>query len=138
MFNINAGSSGQSEPDRESWKKSHRLFTQAFREPKTASEVKKLAKILKKPLLEEVEMNIFDYDTGFLRGLGRMSLSAFYKLNIRVTFFLNSLQSSRHTGASTRSIHIRIARAFLTFLSVTWINAQHSLVSPSLPKMTFR
>ncbi|KAF9450750.1 SET domain-containing protein [Macrolepiota fuliginosa MF-IS2] len=67
--------SGQSEPDRESWKKAHQLFIQAFKEPKTTPDAKKLMKILKKPLRENIETDIFDYNTGFLRGLGRMSLN---------------------------------------------------------------
>jgi hypothetical protein len=75
LAHISAERSGQSEPDRETWKKAHKLFVQAFKEPKTQTEVKKLAKILKKPASEKVETDIFDYDTGFLRGLGRMSLS---------------------------------------------------------------
>jgi len=66
---------GSSEPDRAAWKKAYTLFLQAFKEPKTPQESKKLAKLLKKPLPEDIEHALLDYEDGFLRGLGRMSLS---------------------------------------------------------------
>lgn len=62
------------EPDQASWKMCFQLYLQAFREPKSAPDQKKLARILKKPLNPDVEKDLFDYDS-FLRGLGRMSLS---------------------------------------------------------------
>lgn len=62
------------EPDRATWKKAFQLFVQAFREPAQESEKKKLARVLKKPIPQEVLDELFEYDA-FLRGLGRMSLS---------------------------------------------------------------
>ena len=56
------------------WKKAHKLYVQAFQEPTTDAEKKRLAKLLKKPLPQDVADALFDYEA-FLRGLGRMSLS---------------------------------------------------------------
>jgi hypothetical protein len=69
---------GRSEPDRENWKKAYNLFVQAFRTPKDAMEQKRLNKILKKPLPPEIEKDFFEYDPGFMKNLGRMSLSLSY------------------------------------------------------------
>ncbi|TFK20659.1 SET domain-containing protein [Coprinopsis marcescibilis] len=63
------------EPDRQTWKKAHHLVVQAFKEPKTPNEQKKLGKILKKPLDEDIDQEFFNYDPGFLRNLGKMSLN---------------------------------------------------------------
>jgi hypothetical protein len=65
---------GDVEPDRVTWKEAHRLFLCAFCEPSTPQEKKRLARVLKKPIIESVNCEFFDYDA-FLRGLGRMSLS---------------------------------------------------------------
>ena len=62
------------EPDRATWKKAHKLYVQAFQEPPTDAEKKRLAKLLKKPLPQDITDMFFDYEA-FLRGLGRMSLS---------------------------------------------------------------
>ncbi|KAF8644012.1 hypothetical protein AX16_008728 [Volvariella volvacea WC 439] len=63
------------EPDKEGWKKAHQLFVQAFHEPTSVSEKKRLARILKKPTPENIVQDILSYDPGFLQGLGRMSLN---------------------------------------------------------------
>lgn len=73
---------GQSEPDRAAWKKAYQLYIEAFKEPKTPLEKKKLARIVKKPLNAEIDNELFEYDPGFLRGLGRMSLSDCLYLSI--------------------------------------------------------
>ncbi|PIL25810.1 transcription factor [Ganoderma sinense ZZ0214-1] len=62
------------EPDRAMWKKAHKLYVQAFQEPATDAEKKRLAKLLKKPLHQDVADALFGYDA-FLHGLGRMSLN---------------------------------------------------------------
>lgn len=62
------------EVDRETWKKGHQLFLQAFQEPAAAPEKKKLARLLKKPLEKEIADALFPYPS-FLLGLGRMNLS---------------------------------------------------------------
>lgn len=63
------------EPDRATWKKAHQLFVQAFQEPPSEPEKRKLARLLKKPLRQNIIDELFNYDA-FLRGLGRMSLSS--------------------------------------------------------------
>lgn len=68
---------GHPEPDRASWKKAHVLYLQAFSEPPNPTDKKKLGKLLKKPLGAELSKELFDYEAGFLKGLGRMSLSEF-------------------------------------------------------------
>jgi hypothetical protein len=47
---------------------------QAFKEPKSPAQQKKLARILQKQIPEELQKDTFNYQA-FLRGLGRMSLS---------------------------------------------------------------
>jgi hypothetical protein len=66
------------QPDREAWKKAHQLVIQAFKEPKGSVEQKKLTKILKKPLPQDVDADLFAYEPGFLQNLGKMSLSGSY------------------------------------------------------------
>lgn len=66
---------GNAEPDRETWKGAFELYLRAFQSPITEPEKKNLRRILKKPVRKEVLDEFFDYDA-FLRGLGRMSLSA--------------------------------------------------------------
>jgi len=80
VLNLNEKRSIDPEPTRDSWKKAYGLYLQAFKEPKTIQEQKKLAKLLKKPLPADVEHDLFDYSLGFLRGLGMMSLSKYYFL----------------------------------------------------------
>jgi hypothetical protein len=74
------------QPNTTEWQQAHRLYTQAFKSPPTPSEQKKLAKILKRPLTDELQKELdkemFDYDEGFLKGLGKMNLSGF-------TYFLS-------------------------------------------------
>jgi len=64
------------EPDRVVWEKGHQLFRQAFKEPKTQLEKKRLAKLVKKALPADVDHALFDYEQGFLKMLGKMNLSA--------------------------------------------------------------
>lgn len=127
--------SGQSEPDRESWKKAHQLFVQAFKEPKTVPETKKLAKVLKKPPPEEVGMGIFDYDTGFLRGLGRMSLNleahgGLYTLHSHLNHSCIPNVSVRHLDQRTALARITvIAKNDIRIgeeLLITYVNPQAS------------
>ena len=58
------------------WKKAYTLFVQAFKEPKNPADQKRLAKLLKEPLPVDIERDLFEYEPGFLRNLGKMSLSA--------------------------------------------------------------
>jgi len=63
-----------SEPDRPTWKKAHRLYVQAFDSPATPAEQKKLMRLVRRPLPEDVRRILFTYE-GFLHGLGRMGLN---------------------------------------------------------------
>ena len=74
------------ESARVSWKKAYSLYLQAFKEPKTIQEQKKLAKLLKKPLPADVEHDLFDYSLGFLRTLGMVSLSKYWSHSILILF----------------------------------------------------
>ncbi|KAF7373607.1 Set-like protein [Mycena sanguinolenta] len=73
----------RSEPDRETWKAAFELFCATFHRPRRedgamknqTAEEKKVAAILRKPLPAEIEAALFDYNTGFLHGLGRMNLN---------------------------------------------------------------
>ena len=65
------------EPDHESWRGAFELYLQAFKEPRTPAEQKKLARILKKPIPEELQKYTFEYQA-FLRGLGRMGISKLF------------------------------------------------------------
>ncbi|KAJ4480919.1 hypothetical protein J3R30DRAFT_2379715 [Lentinula aciculospora] len=62
------------QPDSESWRKAFDLYMQAFKEPPSLLDQKKLAKIMKKPLKADVSQGLFQYDA-FLRNLGKMSLN---------------------------------------------------------------
>ncbi|KAJ7756313.1 hypothetical protein B0H16DRAFT_1826906 [Mycena metata] len=70
-------------PDRETWKTAFDMFCHTFHRPrheegantKLTGEEKRIATVLRKPLPAEIEKALFDYETGFLRGLGRMSLN---------------------------------------------------------------
>ncbi|KAJ7699349.1 hypothetical protein B0H17DRAFT_307442 [Mycena rosella] len=73
----------RSEPDRATWKTAFEHFCRAFHRPRRdepdaknlTDEEKRVAAILRRPLPAEIEAALFDYETGFLRGLGRMSLN---------------------------------------------------------------
>jgi hypothetical protein len=108
------------EPDRAMWKKAHELYLQAFKEPTTVPNKKKLAKVLKKPVREDVANELFAYDS-FLRGLGRMSLSELlvlldYLLLKRIPSF-SGLQISRHMEDSIPSTRTSTTLARLIYLS---------------------
>ncbi|KAJ7153426.1 hypothetical protein C8R43DRAFT_885598 [Mycena crocata] len=72
----------RSEPDRKTWKTAFELFCTTFHRPRRedvaknlTDEEKRVASILRKALPAEIEAALFDYDSGFLQGLGRMSLN---------------------------------------------------------------
>ncbi|KAJ7071989.1 hypothetical protein C8F01DRAFT_1102096 [Mycena amicta] len=66
-------------PDHDAWRKSFDLFREMFHRPpkanKPSDDQKRVAAILRKPLPQEIETALFDYNEGFLLGLGRMSLN---------------------------------------------------------------
>ncbi|KAL1692392.1 hypothetical protein GGG16DRAFT_90018 [Schizophyllum commune] len=63
------------EPDKETWKAGYKHLLNTFVDPPTADGKKRLKKIIRKPLTPELEKELFDYDTAFLKGLGRMVLN---------------------------------------------------------------
>jgi hypothetical protein len=94
------------EPDQITWNKCYQLYFEAFREPKSVADQKKLARIMKKPLDPEIEKYLFEYD-GFLRGLGRMSLSMFFfELLLRLP---SDCIPTRRPGVSWRSLYSALA-----------------------------
>lgn len=125
--------SGQSEPDRETWRRAHQLFVQAFKEPKSQQDAKKLAKVLKKPVSETLQANVFDYDAGFLRGLGRMSLNleahgGLYTLHSHLNHSCEPNVSVRHLDQRTSLARVTvIAKCDIKAgeeLLVTYVNPQ--------------
>ena len=97
----------RSEPDRAGWKKAHALFIEAFREPKNPADQKKLARILKKPVNPIIEKQLFDYERGFLRGLGRMSLSMSLPISEAITpYTLIPIDLEAHGGLYTLHSHL--------------------------------
>ncbi|TDL15556.1 SET domain-containing protein [Rickenella mellea] len=95
------------QPDRATWKHAHTLFVQAFRTPTTPQHQKKLARILKTPLPDDIAAELFEYDA-FLRSLGRMSLNleahgGLYTLHSHLNHSCSPNISVRHLGASTRT-----------------------------------
>ena len=63
------------------WKRAHKYYVQAFQDPATDAEKKRLAKMLKKELPKDISDTLFEYEA-FLRGLGRMSLSEWCPLSL--------------------------------------------------------
>ncbi|KAG6911095.1 hypothetical protein DXG01_004610 [Tephrocybe rancida] len=110
-FKYSFNSSG-AEPDRESWKKAHTTFLHAFRSPRSSSDQKNLAKILKKPMNPVIDKALFEYD-GFLRGLGRMSLNleahgGLYTLHSHLNHSCTPNVSVRHNDRRTALSRITV------------------------------
>ncbi|KAI6037978.1 hypothetical protein EDC04DRAFT_2896996 [Pisolithus marmoratus] len=124
------------EPDREMWQKAFELYLQAFKEPKTALEQKKLAKILRRPISESLQKELFGYDA-FLRGLGRISLNieahgGLYRLH-------SHLNHSCSPNTSVRHLDQRHALSRITVLAKTDINpGDELLISYTDPNDNFR
>ncbi|OSC96407.1 SET domain-containing protein [Trametes coccinea BRFM310] len=122
------------EPDRAMWKKAHKLYLQAFQEPATDAEKKRLAKLLKKPLRQDIAEALFDYDA-FLRGLGRMSLNLEAHGGLYVLH--SHLNHSCAPNASVRHLDQRTALSRITVLARRDIAAGEELtityVNPNLP-----
>ncbi|KAH9886713.1 SET domain-containing protein [Cubamyces lactineus] len=120
------------EPDRAMWKKAHKLYVQAFHEPATETEKKRLAKLLKKPLPQNVSEALFDYDA-FLRGLGRMSLNleahgGLYVLHSHLNHSCVPKVSVRHLDQRTALSRITVlARRDIApgeELTITYVNPE--------------
>ncbi|KAF9481594.1 SET domain-containing protein [Pholiota conissans] len=111
-FKYSFKSASNPEPDRGTWKKAYTLYVQAFKEPKLPQDQKKLAKILKRPLREDIDRELFDYEAGFLRMLGRMSLNleahgGLYTLHAHLNHACDPNVSVRHLD--TRNALSRIS-----------------------------
>ncbi|KAL6302608.1 SET domain-containing protein [Sparassis latifolia] len=92
-------------PDRDTWKKAYMLYVHAFREPPSAYDKKKFAKLVKRPLPEEIMHELFDYDA-FLCGLGSMSLNleshgGLYVLHSHMNHSCSPNISARHNEQRT-------------------------------------
>ncbi|KAI0363233.1 SET domain-containing protein [Pilatotrama ljubarskyi] len=122
------------EPDRAMWKKAHKLYVQAFQEPSTEVEKKRLAKLLKKPLLQDIADALFDYEA-FLRGLGRMSLNLEAHGGLYVLH--SHLNHSCAPNVSVRHLDQRTALSRITVLARRDIAPGEELfityVNPELP-----
>ncbi|KAL4260379.1 Histone-lysine N-methyltransferase SET5 [Pleurotus pulmonarius] len=125
------------EPDRVAWQKAHTLFVQAFSEPPSPADQKKLAKLLKKPLREDVKSDLFNYKS-FLRGLGRMSLNleahgGLYVLHSHLNHSCSPNVSVRHLEQKTMLSRITvIAKQDIQpgeELTVTYVNPAGSVTS---------
>ncbi|TFK48194.1 SET domain-containing protein [Heliocybe sulcata] len=112
------------EPDRAIWKKAYQVYVQAFQDPPTESAKKKLAKILKKPLREDVAKELFEYD-GFLRSLGRMNLN---QETHGGTYVLHShLNHSCRPNISVRHLDQRTALSRITVIAKSDIDVGQEL-----------
>ncbi|KAJ6463516.1 hypothetical protein C8R45DRAFT_878433 [Mycena sanguinolenta] len=124
----------RSEPDRETWKAAFELFCATFHRPRRedgptknhTAEEKKIAAILRKPLPAEIEAALFSYDTGFLHGLGRMSL------NLEAHGGLYTLHAHLNHGcapnASVRHLDQRRALARITVRALADIEPGQELL----------
>ncbi|OJT11307.1 putative protein lysine methyltransferase SET5 [Trametes pubescens] len=122
------------EPDRAMWKKAHKLFVQAFQEPSTEAEKKRLAKLLRKSLRPDVADALFSYDA-FLRGLGRMSLNLEAHGGLYVLH--SHINHSCAPNVSVRHLDQRTALSRITLLARRDIAPGEELlityVNPELP-----
>ncbi|KAF8637143.1 hypothetical protein AX17_003047 [Amanita inopinata Kibby_2008] len=118
-------SAGHPEPDRATWKKAFELYVQAFKQPTTVAEQKRLGRMLKKPLQSDIDQELFDYN-GFLRHLGKMNLNleghgGLYTLH-------SHLNHSCNPNVSVRHLDQRTALARITVIAKTDIKAGQELL----------
>ncbi|KAH9476890.1 putative protein lysine methyltransferase SET5 [Psilocybe cubensis] len=111
-FKYSFKSASAPEPDRATWKKAFALYVKAFKEPVSPQDQKKLAKLLKKPLPEDVDYELFQYE-GFLRGLGRMNLNleshgGLYSVHAHLNHSCDPNVSVRHLDQRTALSRITI------------------------------
>ncbi|KAF9468274.1 hypothetical protein BDZ94DRAFT_1287217 [Collybia nuda] len=136
-FKYSFKSGGHPEPDRAAWSKAHALYLQAFSEPPNAVEKRKLSRILKKPLDSKLAGELFDYEAGFLKGLGRMSLNleahgGLYTLH-------SHLNHSCSPNVSVRHLDQRTALSRITIIAKGPIKAgEELLVTYVNPEMHFK
>ncbi|OJA13935.1 hypothetical protein AZE42_01349 [Rhizopogon vesiculosus] len=100
------------EPDRESWRRAFDLYLQAFKEPTFPIQQKKLVRMLKKQIPQELQTGTFEYQA-FLRGLGRMSLNleahgGLYRLHSHLNHSCTPNISVRHLDQRTALSRITV------------------------------
>ncbi|TCD61798.1 SET domain-containing protein 5 [Steccherinum ochraceum] len=124
------------EPDRATWKKAFQLYKQAFYKPTQETDNKKLARLLKKPLPEDVADELFGYDA-FLRNLGRMSLNleahgGLYVLHSHINHTCDPNVSVRHFDQRSALSRITVvAKKDIDVgeeLFITYVNPEQSRV----------
>ncbi|KAK7446997.1 hypothetical protein VKT23_014210 [Stygiomarasmius scandens] len=103
---------GQREPDQAGWKKAYQLYIEAFKEPKSPADQKKLAKLIKKPLKRDIDRGLFDYES-FLKNLGKMSLNleahgGLYVLHSHLNHSCTPNVSIRHLDQRTALARITV------------------------------
>lgn len=122
------------EPDRLTWQKAYQLYTQAFQDPPTDSDKKRLRRLLKRTLPQEVIDDVFSYE-GFLRGLGRMSLNLEAHGGLYVLH--SHLNHSCFPNMSVRHLDQQTALSRITLIAKRDISPGEELlityVNPNLP-----
>ncbi|KAL1746581.1 hypothetical protein HDZ31DRAFT_33788 [Schizophyllum fasciatum] len=131
---IPSHSPGQ-EPDREAWRKGYQHIVHTFLDPPTAEGKKKLKKIIRKPLSPELEKELFDYDTAFLKGLGRMALN--FERHGGLYVLHSHMNHSCSPNVSVRHFDQRTALSRITMVAKADIAPGEELVvtyvDPELP-----
>jgi hypothetical protein len=129
------------------------LFLQAFKEPKSPAQQKKLARILQRQIPDELQKDTFNYQA-FLRGLGRMSLSKLlrnYQFFFRSSYFVDleahgglyrlhsHLNHSCAPNISIRHLDQRTALSRITVIAKEEIDAgQELLITYTNPESNLR
>ncbi|KAJ3824482.1 hypothetical protein EV361DRAFT_928852 [Lentinula raphanica] len=121
------------EPDAESWRRAFQLYMQAFKEPTTPQDQKKLAKLIKNPLRSDISQGLFQYDA-FLRNLGKMSLNL--EAHGGLYILHSHLNHSCQPNISIRHLDQRTALSRITAISLKDIEPGEELfityVNPTL------
>ncbi|THV03478.1 SET domain-containing protein [Dendrothele bispora CBS 962.96] len=128
---------GQREPDQAGWKRAHQLYIEAFKEPKSPADQKKLAKLMKKPLKRDIDRGLFEYES-FLKNLGKMSLNM--EAHGGLYLLHSHLNHSCTPSVSVRHLDQRTALARITVIAkqdiepgeelfITYVNPQLGLRS---------
>ncbi|KAF9074395.1 hypothetical protein BDP27DRAFT_187636 [Rhodocollybia butyracea] len=124
----------KAEPDHEAWRKAFSLYMQAFKEPSSVLEQKKLARIIKKPVKAEISQGLFQYDA-FLRNLGKMNLNLEAHGGLYVLH--SHLNHSCDPNISIRHLEQRSALSRITAIATKDIEPGEELfityVNPMLP-----
>ncbi|THH08554.1 hypothetical protein EW145_g2618 [Phellinidium pouzarii] len=122
------------EPDRKTWKTAHTLTVQAFHAPPDSQNKKRLLKILRKPIPDDLAKNLFDFDS-YLQALDRMSLNL--EAHGGIYMLHSHLNHCCTPNLSVRHFDIKTAIARITIRAKTDIKPGEELlityVNPELP-----